>query len=377
MDSFFVRFKNSLVLTALVLLQTIALAVQVQRPAPNAGLDVGGAPKVTLLRYWILATVTPLEAALHGSGLRIRNVWSNYIDLRHAREQNRQLQAEILRLREEQAAFAEDARQGRRVQALLQFKQAYITSTVAAQVIGTGGSDRSRVLYLDKGADDGLKADQAVITPDGIVGKLHDVLPKTAQLLLINDPTWGAGVILETTRIRGIIRGTAGGKVQINNLTADERIKPGERVITSGGDQVFPRGLPVGVIESIAPDRDHQPYVAITLKPAADLSRLEEVLVVTGTQTTMPPAAQQDAAIAEAASAANSRAAQMAAERLPTARDPAAAAAPAASAPGSAAGPPNAGVPHAPAPLHPDKFTPGATPSADQLKPGAPASRQP
>ena len=91
----------------------------------------------------------------------------------------------------------------------------------------------------------------------------------SAQLLLINDSTAGAGVILESTRIRGIIRGAANGKVEINNLTADSRIKPGEHVITSGGDGVFPRGLPVGVIESIAPDPEHQPYTARSwIKPA-------------------------------------------------------------------------------------------------------------
>ncbi len=81
---------------------------------------------------------------------------------------------------------------------------------------------------------------------------------------------------------------------EINNLTADSRIKPGEKVLTSGGDQIFPRGLPVGTIESIAPDPDHQPYTAITIRPAVNLSRVEEVLVITGTQSDLPAGAQQD-----------------------------------------------------------------------------------
>ena len=170
-----------------------------------------------------------------------------------------------------------------------------MTSTVAAQVIGTSGSERSHVLYLDKGSEDGLKPEQAVITPDGVVGKIRDVFPHTSQLLLISDSSSGAGVILATTRIRGIVKGTATGRVEIDNLTADSRIKVGEPVVTSGGDLVFPRGLPVGVIESIAPDPLHQPYTAIRIKPAANLNRLEEVLVITGTSATLPPAAAQDA----------------------------------------------------------------------------------
>jgi rod shape-determining protein MreC len=373
MDSFFERFKNPLVLITIVLLQTIGLAVQVPRPGDGPVSPQADGRKISELRFWTSAVVTPFERLIHGGGLNVRHVWSNYIDLRHTRQQNHDLQAEIARLREEQAAFAEDAQQGRRVQALLGFQHQYIAQTVAAQVIGTSGSDRSRLLYIDKGSADGLKSDQAVITPDGIVGKLRDVWGHSAQLLLINDPTSGAGVILESTRIRGIIRGAANGKVEINNLTSDSRIKAGEHVITSGGDGVFPRGLPVGVIESVAPDPEHQPYTAITIKPAADLARLEEVLVVTGTQATLPALAQQDADAAVATQAAQ-RAADSAAEKLPGIHDGDDAAGnplnPKAATPDGKAPLPLS--PHPQPVLHPDTYTPGTTPPADQLTPGAP-----
>ncbi len=376
MDSFFSRFKNPLVLVAFVLLQTIALAVQVQNNEVR-GNEADG-PRVSRLRHLTVMTVTPIERLLHGGNLNVRSVWSNYVDLRHTRQQNRDLQQEVARLRQEQAAFAEDAEQGRRVQALLAFKQQYIASTVAAQVIGTSGSDRSRLVYIDKGSNDGIRPDQPVMTPDGVVGKVRDVFPHTAQLLLINDPTAGAGVILQSTRIRGILRGDASGKVLINNLTADSRIKPGEQVITSGGDGVFPRGLPVGVITAIAPDPEHQPYTAITIKPAADLARLEEVLVVTGTQSTLPALAQQDADSALATASAK-RAADLAAERLPSIHDDDAPVAPGAVAPAATPDgkPPLPIVPRPQPTLHPDKYTPGTTPSAEDLTPGAPKAGAP
>jgi rod shape-determining protein MreC len=393
MDSFFTRFRNPLVLIAIVLVQVIALAVQVQRPTKDFG--VGGEAdthSVTLLRRWTTGMVTPVERLVHGSSMKVRGIWSGYLDLRHTRQQNQELKQDISRLREEQAEFAEDAAQGRRLQALLVFKQQYVTSTVAAQVIGTSGSDTSHVLYLDKGWQDGLRPEQPVITPDGLVGKLRDVFPHTSQVLLINDTTSGAGVILATTRIRGILRGTANGEVQIGNLTADSRIKPGEQVVTSGGDMVFPRGLPVGVITSIAPDPQHQPYTAITIKPAANLARLEEVLVITGTQSTLPPAAQQDEAQAQAQALANQRAADVIAEKLPSLHPDAAqpegaaldpTAKPQASQPsesdqiGGVPGIPNSGLPRVKPTLHPDRFSPGASPPADDLKPGAPSTSQP
>jgi rod shape-determining protein MreC len=381
MESFFSRFKNSLVLIAIVLVQVIALAVQVQRPTP--GLSAGEAPDgrgVSLMRRWITAAVIPFERVLHGTSLKVRGVWGDYIDLRHTRMQNAELKNDVARLREEQAAFAEDAAQGRRLQGLLAFKQQYVTATVAAQVIGTSGTDRSRMVMLDKGSADGLKPEQAVITPDGLVGKLRDVFPHSAQVLLIDDATSGAGVILQSTRIRGILRGTMDGRLQINNLTADSRIKPGERVVTSGGDMVFPRGVPVGVVESIEPDPKHQPYTAITIKPMASLARLEEVLVITGTSGTLPPAAQQDAASAEeiaaATAEANKRAADMVAEKLPSLQEDAAPAtggeAPAENSLGGVPGVPNSGLPKVKPVVHPDKYSPGATPDADALRPGEP-----
>jgi rod shape-determining protein MreC len=223
------------------------------------------------------------------------------------------------------------------------------------------------------------------MTPDGVVGKVRDVWPHTSQLLLINDVASGAGVILVPSRIRGILRGTANGQVQINNLTADSRIKIGDQVVTSGGDRVFPRGIPVGEVQSIAPDPQHQPYTAITIKPYANLMRLEEVLVITGTQSNLPVAAQQDAAQAEAAAAENKRAADLIAEKLPSIHpdnkpdtaDAKSPDAPAETTIGGLPGIPNSGLPRTTPALHPDKYSPGTTPSAEDLKPGAPAAYNP
>jgi rod shape-determining protein MreC len=390
MESFFTRFKNVLVLVAVLLAQTIGLAVQVRRPVESGAPD---SSRVTLIRYWAVSIVTPFERFFHGIGHTVRYGWSNYVDLRNTRQQNHDLQDQIARLRLEQASFAEDAMQGHRLQALLDFQQHYVSATVAAQVIGTSGNDLSRVIYIDKGAKDGLKADQAVITPDGIVGKIRDVFPHTSQVLLINDQTSGAGVLLATTRIRAILRGSTTGQILINNLTPDDRIKPGEQVLSSGGDQVYPRGLPVGVIESIKVDPDHQPYTLIQLRPAANLNQLEEVLVITGTQTTLSDQAQKDLAAGastaeaqaaakqladqQAAEAAARSAAQIVADRLPSIHDDAT------DAKGGTATPPPTTTPAisvVPKPLptiHSDRYSPGATPSAADLKPGAAETNNP
>lgn len=389
MESFFSRFKNVLFLIAVLLAQTVALATQVHRLADPERPD---GQHVRLVRLWGLALISPFERLFSATGHGVRGVWSNYVELRSVRAQNKQLQSEMDRLRIEHAALSEDALEGQRLHALLGFRERFVGRTIAAQVIGTSGSEQSRLVTLDKGTRDGLRPGMAVITPDGIVGKLRDVFARTAQLLLINDPTSGAGVILQSTRVRAVLRGSPQGRAQILNLTPDARLKPGEVVLTSGGDQVFPRGLPVGTIESLAPDPDHQPFLAITLHTAANLNQLEEVLVITDNAAELDAKLHPQAEVTSSAANATgggpgggeSRAADLSAERLPSVHDNGhvdAVQTSDGSTPQESAPPPpdNApGLVPKPKPvLHPDRYSQGAAAPAAELKPGAPQGKQP
>jgi rod shape-determining protein MreC len=375
MESFFIRYRNLLVLLAILGAQIIGLAVQVRHTSSGSNtLDVQDASSVRLIRLWANALVSPTERVIQSSKLEVEYLWQNYLDLRHVREQNSELQKTIDRLRLEQAALLEDARQGQRLQGLLGFQEKYIYKTVAAQAIGSSGSDQSRVYYLDKGSADGLDRDMAVITPDGIVGKVREVFPHSAQVLAINDQTSGAGVILQTTRIRGILRGNASGQPQIIGILADQRIQPGEAVLTAGGDQVFPRGLPVGVVEKVIRDPERENFIDVIVKPAAQLDRLDEVLVITSTQPRFSPEQQQDLAASEAlkgpeaaAIKEQQKASQIMAERLPGLTDPNLPPInPASPQPGvnppAPAPIPEQGPPRLLRPLHPDRFTPGSEP---------------
>lgn len=365
MDTFLERYKNIMVLSAVLLLQFLGLAIQVRTPAAQ-GSDGKG---VRLLRYWIVAMMSPPERVMSHTGTGVRGLWGNYVDLRNAREENARLQAQLNQLRLEQASILEDARQGQRLQALLGFREKYVSKTVPAQVIGTGGSDQSRVLTIDKGAKDGLKRDQPVITPDGIVGKLVEVFPHTSQVLEINDQTSGAGVLLEQTRLRGVLRGNAYGQPQIIDVLPDDRIKAGEKVLTSGGDQIFPRGLPVGTVQKVVPDPEREPYADIVIKPAANLQHLEEVLVVVDATDQLSPAAQRDLAKSEAAGVTQAelqRASDILAEKLPGLRDLNAASDAAEIKTSAADDRPLKPLSAA----HTDRFSPGALPPAAQMVPG-------
>jgi rod shape-determining protein MreC len=364
MESLFSRYRNLVVLLALLMVQLVGLAVQVRRSSSGESTleptDAGG---VRLIRLWANAVISPPERLIHSSTTGMATMWSNYVDLVHVRRQNQDLEHTVDRLRLEQAALLEDARQGERLQAMLGFQQKYIYSTLAAQVYGSSGSDRSHVFYIDKGWHEGLKPDMAVITAEGIVGKVRDVFPHTAQVLAVNDSTSGAGVILETTRIRGVLRGDAVGQLEVVGVTADERIQPGEHVLTAGGDLIFPRGLAVGVVKKVVPDPDRDGLVDIILKPAAPLDRLDEVLVITSTEPRFSPEQEQDLSTSAAEQSAvpaaikdQMKASEIMAEKLPGLIDPNL--------------PPDQQPLHdstnpdpatqPPRPLHPDEFSPRA-----------------
>ena len=368
MESFFVRYRNLVVLLAILLAQIIGLAVQVRRTSEGRStLDPSDGPGVRLIRLWAQGVVTPPEMIIHASKTGSRGLWQNYLDLRSVRQQNQELQKTIDRLRLEQAALLEDARQGQRLQALANFQQKYIYQTVAAQAIGSSGSEQSHVFYIDKGSAEGLNRDDAVITADGIVGKVRDVFPHTAQVLAVNDQTSGAGVILETTRTRGILRGNAAGQLEIVDILADKRIQNGEIVLTAGGDQIFPRGLPVGVVENVVPDPERDSFIDVIVTPAAHLDRLDEVLVVTSTQPRFSPEQQQDLATSEALKGSEAaaikeqkKASEIMAERLPGLVDPNL---PPDQQPLHDSSNPTP-VAHPPQALHPDRFTPGNAPDA-------------
>jgi rod shape-determining protein MreC len=298
MESVLGRYRNLIVLVGVLFAQVLGLAVQVKRTTDSE--------PTRLIRVWVVGTIAPLEKTLAWVQTSSGNLWHNYFYLRGVRAENRSLKAQLEHMSIEQARLSQDADQARRLQALLSFKEQFISQTMAAQVIGASGSELSRSVYIDKGEKDHIKPDMAVITADGIVGKVLRVYRSTSQVLLINDQTSGVGALLDKTRLQGILRGTSAGEAVLEKVMSDESVPPGELVLTSGGDGVFPKGLLVGRVTKVSAGNDL--FLNIRVRPAADLSKLEEVLVVTKIDERQTEPDQAGAA----------RAVDILAERLPT-----------------------------------------------------------
>ena len=299
MDNLMGRYRNVTFLAAAIFIQILGLAMQVKRATENQSSR--------LIRVWAVTAVTPLEKGIVRLQTGSSELWHNYFYLRGVRQENRDLRQQIEQLQLEQVRLKQDADQARRLQALLGFKEQYIAKTTAAQVIGSSGSEQSRIVYLDKGSRDGIDQGMPVISADGVVGKVLTVFKTTSTVLLINDQQSGVGAILEQSRLQGVLKGKVTGELVIDKIMPDEQVKAGDRVLTSGGDQIFPKGLPLGTVARTTKGE----FLQLTVKPAAVLSHLEEVLVIM----------KKEEHGSDTSAAAPVRAADILSQRLPSVPD--------------------------------------------------------
>jgi rod shape-determining protein MreC len=300
MDNLMGRYRNVSFLAAAIFLQILGLAVQVKSPTENH--------PARLIRVWAVSTITPFEKGLVRVQSGASDIWHNYFYLRGVRQENRELRDQIEQLQIEQVRMKQDADQAHRLQSLLGFKEQFIAKTLAAQVIGSSGSEQSRTVTIDRGSRDGIQPEMAVISATGVVGKVLSVMNgSTSQVLLINDQQSGVGTILERSRLQGVLKGKSSGELVIDKIMLDEEVKPGDRVLTSGGDQIFPKGLIIGNVDKVEKGPE---FLQVTVRPTAALNRLEEVLVIVKKEERDP-----------ASMATHVRPSDILAERLPSVPD--------------------------------------------------------
>ncbi len=281
---------------------------------------------VRLIRYWAALLVMPFE---RGGTDAVRNtggIWSNYVSLRGAHAENARLRAEIDQLRLQNRQLAAQAGEAQRLSALLSFRDAHPeTQMLAAQVIGASADPASHTLFLNRGEHDRVRRNMAVITPDGIVGKIVEVLPTTSEVLLINDKDSGAGALLAETRTHGVVKGSGDPDARLDYVVNDEPVHLGEIVLTSGEDRIFPKDLLIGTVSAASAGN---PFQNIHVRPAARLDRLEDVIILLTAQEL------RKSESAEASGASPNAPGVVQKEPEPAAKAPVAAASPSAAANG-------------------------------------------
>jgi rod shape-determining protein MreC len=279
-DTVISRHRPLAVLAAAVLAQVLLLAFQIKRDHD-----------VRLIRYWAAEVVTPFERFGTWSLAKVGGVWSGYIALHGAHTENARLRAELAQLRLRNRELESQALEAERLNVLLNFRDAHTEAPMlAAQVIGASADPASHTLVLNRGERDRVRRNLGVITPDGVVGKIVEVFPTTSEVLLMNDKDSGVGALLADTRTHGVVKGSGDPDPRMDYVVNDEKVHPGEMILTSGEDRIFPKGLLIGTV-FVA--RDGNPFQVIRIQPAARLDRLEDVLVLLSQQELVQKKAEE------------------------------------------------------------------------------------
>jgi len=344
--------------------QVLLLAVQIRR-----------GQQVRLIRVWAIESVSPLGRGAAWSVDGVRGLWNSYVNLRHLREEDDQLRSEVAALRMRNAQLESRAAEADRLASLLGFRDAHAeVQMLPARVIGASPDPTSHMVFISRGSRDGVRRDMGVITPEGVVGKVFAVYPDTSQVLLLTDKESGVGALLGDSRAQGPVRGSGDPMLALEYISNEVKVEPGQKILTSGQDRIFPKDLPVGTVAQVQPDR-HSPFLKISVKPAAKLDGLEEVLVLlTRQEFAFRKDAEKDKAEKDKKDAEKAGPAPVASATPPK---PATPVAPITQPkPAGLAIPPKPPDPQgSPAPLATPKPTPPATPAAPQPspKPAAPA----
>jgi rod shape-determining protein MreC len=261
------RHRSLFLLALVVLLQVLMLAVQIKR-------DTQG----RLIRVWTVSAVSPVErSGAWGIG-KFRDAWRHYFALSDTARQNEELIRENGQLKLEIMQLQSKSAEADRLASLLNFKQKQAkVPMVLARVIGASADANSAVVYLDQGTHEGIRKNMGVITPEGVVGKVIESYPNTCQVLLLTDRDSGVGAMIANSRIQSPVGGLGEPLLTMKYVGNDDDVAVGSRVVTSGMDRIFPKDLPVGTITEVKPGN---PFKQIRVRPAANLERLEEVLVL-------------------------------------------------------------------------------------------------
>ena len=210
----------------------------------------------------------------------ISDAWEGYIALQNVREENRQLRRDIELLRGQNNQLRDSVSATPRYETLLNFKQQIPSRTVAAQVIGRDATNWYRGVILNKGENDGVRSEMGVITPAGVVGRIVKTNSTSSVVLLVTDPNNAIAGLVQRTRDEGIVEGTSHGRARLKYIPLLSRVQPGDRVVTSGLTGAFPRGLAIGGLTQVEKSEGDL-FQSAEIDPEVDLSKLDEVLVIT------------------------------------------------------------------------------------------------
>jgi len=228
----------------------------------------------------VVETVSPLQRAVTWCGQSMVDLWDGYVNLIGVHEENQRLREQARRFQAEVVAYREDRLANARLRRLLQLKESSGLPMLSAAVVATSATPWFRTVIIDRGSRNGVARGMAVVLPEGIVGRVISVSAGHAKVLLANDRNSAIDAVVQRSRVQGIFVGAGDGMGSLKYVARRDDIRSGDLIISSGLGGVFPKGLPLGVVEGVATERAGV-FKSVQVRPTVDFGSLEEVMVVT------------------------------------------------------------------------------------------------
>lgn len=270
--------KKTVLILAGILLVTvniIFLAIATKRP-PAWGVG-----------RLLLAFVAPFQDMTSRAVRASQRVWEDYFRLVGVAQENERLKRELEAAAERGHRQWEIELENERLRDLLGFKQTLAQPAAAARIVAKDPSSWFNTVIINKGAADGLSKGLPAVTSRGIAGQIVEVSLHQAKLMLIIDPNSAVDALIQRNRVRGIVKGTFQEECTLAFVMPEDDVRPGDSVISSGFDGIFPKGLPVGSVSAVS-GQGADFFKEVRVRPAVDFDKLEEVLIILAPRALLP-----------------------------------------------------------------------------------------
>ena len=238
-------------------------------------------PETSYFGQYVLSELSrPIQSVVEDSFSSTGKLWANYVDLISTREENQELKERIASLESQNAKLTENLHENKRLKTLLGIVENTDFKGLLANVIGYNPSNWVKSITIDKGAADGIANGMAVIDSQGIVGQVIHANRRSSEVLLVTDHASGIDAIVQRNRARGVVEGSGGRLARLRYVLKESELEIGDRIISSGMDGIFPKGLLIGIISDLGSQSSGH-FHTVQIRPTVDFSRIESVFIIT------------------------------------------------------------------------------------------------
>lgn len=235
--------------------------------------------QMDVLQKLVIEALCPVMSFVQNISTSADQFIRQYIWLRQVRSENERLREKLARLQQQVTDYHEAYIENLRLRRLLDFKNTIQAETIAARVVLHAPTGWFETLIVDKGSNDGVASDMALVNDEGVVGRVLSVSDRYSQVLLITDPESAVDALIQRNRVRGILKGRDLNGCTLHYIRSNLDVQTGDLVVTSGKDGIFPKGLRLGIVQNVSQDPVNL-FLGIEVKPLVRLNTLEEVLIL-------------------------------------------------------------------------------------------------